>query len=177
MKRLIEHRFFEIWMNNIFVILGTILGVYLAAQSGFEKAIQFELAKSDRDSYYLRKALHDEFVDNLDMIEGWGREFTGGGARKFIGHPEKYKLNTFVWETMKRSSSTFEIPTRILSEIRKYYIATNRNLSKMTATIPERKAVDAMLVDAREAREKILPLIDKDLRILVEKLENYDIEV
>ena len=177
MKQLFEHRSFEMWINNIFVILGTVLGVYLAAQSGFEKAIEFELARSDRESYYLRKALLDEFVDNLDMIERWGTEFTGGGAGKFIGHPEKFKLDAFVWETMKRSSSTFEIPTRILSRIRKYYLNTNQNLTKMTAIVPDRKAVDAMIAETRKARKDILPLMEKDLQLLMERLKEYHIQV
>lgn len=177
MKRLLEHRLFEMSINNLFIIIGTVLGVYLAAQSGFEKAIEFELARSDRDSYYLRKAFMDEFVDNLDMIERWGTEFTGGGARKFIGHPEKYKLNTFVWETMKRSSDTFEIPTQILSKTRRYYLNTNLYLTKMTDIRPERKAVDTMIAETRDTRKGVLPLMERDLQLLEEKLRKYRIEV
>jgi len=50
----------EFWMSHLLIIIGTILGVYLAASVGFEKAIEYELVKSDKDSYYLRSAMQQE---------------------------------------------------------------------------------------------------------------------
>ena len=47
------------------------IGVYLAAQAGFTTALQFEIARSDRDGYYMRRALLDEVKDNLASVDDW----------------------------------------------------------------------------------------------------------
>ena len=58
----------EFWVSHLIIFAGTIIGVYLAASAGLKVAIQFELIKSDRDSYYMRSALLDELKDNTDTI-------------------------------------------------------------------------------------------------------------
>src|SRR6516162_2510309 len=65
----------EFWLSNLFIMASTIIGVYLAAQAGFTTALQFEVARSERDGYYLRRALLDEVKDNLDSVDDWSQSF------------------------------------------------------------------------------------------------------
>jgi hypothetical protein len=62
----------EFWIANLVVMASTIIGVYLAAQAGFKTALQFEVARSERDGFYMRRALLDELKDKLepDFREG-----------------------------------------------------------------------------------------------------------
>jgi hypothetical protein len=46
----------EFWIANLIVMASTVLGVYLAAQAGFTTALQFEVARSESEGYYLRRA-------------------------------------------------------------------------------------------------------------------------
>lgn len=82
----------KFWVSHLIVLFGTVLAVYLAASAGLKTAVQFEVVKSDRDSYYMRSALLDELSDNLDKIQKWGEEYKGGNARKFIGKPDDFVL-------------------------------------------------------------------------------------
>ena len=103
----------EFWFGHILILLATVFAVYLAASAGLKTAVEFELIKSDRDSYYMRSALLDEVRDNAEQMQRWGKEYRGGKARKFIGNPEDFKLDDYIWQTMKDSSGTFEIPSSL----------------------------------------------------------------
>ncbi len=41
----------EFWIANFVVMASTVIGVYLAAQAGFKTALQFEVARSERDGF------------------------------------------------------------------------------------------------------------------------------
>lgn len=64
-----------------------------------------------------------------------------------------------------------------INKVRRYYLNTNMHLTKMTATIPVRKAVDAMIVETRKTKKTILPIMERDLQSLEEKLKKYHINV
>lgn len=65
----------EFWIANFVVMASTIIGVYLAAQAGFKTALQFEVARSERDGFYMRRALLDEVKDNLSSVDDWSQTF------------------------------------------------------------------------------------------------------
>lgn len=65
----------EFWISNLVIMVSTVLGVYLAAQAGYKVALEFEVARGERDGYYMRRALLDELKDNLDTVKAWGEEF------------------------------------------------------------------------------------------------------
>lgn len=169
---------FEFWMSHLLVMLGTIIGVYLAATLGFNKAIEYELVKSDKDSYYLRSAMREELKDNLDNIDVWSKDFLSGQARNYIGKAENYQLEDFVWKTMQDSPSTFEIPNKILTGVRRFYANTRNNLDKMTRkNYAAHGDVKTMQAEAIKIQEVLMPLIEKDIQQLKTKVESYGIDL
>ena len=56
------------WLNQVFLVLSTIFGVYLAAQSGLEQALKFDTYNKMEDNFYLRTSLYDEVKDNAANI-------------------------------------------------------------------------------------------------------------
>jgi len=122
----------------------TVLGVYLAAQAGFKTALQFEIARSERDGFYMRRALLDEVKDNLESVDDWSQSFEkalrnrisdsyflptdswlvywsdkNGWSNAGIA-PDELKMRTFVWETMKQQSITFQLSPQLLSGVRRF---------------------------------------------------------
>lgn len=65
----------EYWVSQLVILLSTVVGVYLAAQAGYRTAIEFEVAREDREGYYLRRALLDEVKSNLRAVEVWSSAF------------------------------------------------------------------------------------------------------
>ena len=46
----------EFWVSNLVIVLSTLLGVYLAAQAGYRTAIDFELARAEREIFHAPRA-------------------------------------------------------------------------------------------------------------------------
>jgi len=168
----------EFWVAQIVIIIATVLGVYLAAQTGFSKAVQFEQLMGDKDGYHLRSALIEEFRDNLDQSEQWGKAFTGGQAQTFFAKGARFEPQTFVWDAMRFSKETFQVPAAGLTGIRRYYRDASANLQRMTqADRDARPAADALLSDTAKARQTILPLLEKDRDAIKQRLEKAGIDL
>ena len=165
----------EFWFSHLIVFAATVFGVYLAASAGLKTAVEFELIKSDRDSYYMRAAFLDELKDNADKMENWGKEYRGGNARKFIGNPADFKLDDFIWLTMRDNPGTFEIPGEILTGVRRYYSAAQATLRKMTGKKPAAKEVDEILTETESFRQDTIVKLEEDVAKLRAKLEDMDI--
>lgn len=167
----------KFWVSHLIILLATVMGVYLAASAGLKSAVQFELIKSDRDSYYMRSALLDELNDNIQNIQGWGAEYEGGGASKFIGHAGEFNLDTYVWTTMQEAAGTFEIPSKVLTGIRRYYTNTDINLNKMTSNDGAAEQVRNMLEQTEALANNVLPFLKQDIENLASKLDKAGIDL
>jgi hypothetical protein len=185
----------EFWVSNLFIMASTIIGVYLAAQAGFSTALQFEIARSDRDGYYMRRALLDEVKDNVAAADEWsaGMEKTlrnrisadyflptdnwvdywseKGGWQSSRIKPDEVKMQTFVWETMKQQTITFQLAPQLLSGVRRYYDAMEGNMKEMLGTDwKSAKAAKAIVEDTKRMREEIIPAFERDIAELRDKL-------
>ena len=167
----------EFWFGHTLILLATVLAVYLAASAGLKTAVEFELIKSDRDSFYMRSALLDEARDNAEQMETWVKEYRGGKARKFIGNPEFFKLDDYIWQTMKDNPGTFEIPSEVLTGVRRYYGLSENTLRHMTGKKPAADKADALLKATESFKSEVLPVLEKDIKKLQDKLEGMDIEL
>jgi hypothetical protein len=178
----------EFWISNVVIMASTILGVYLAASAGYRTALDFEVARSERDGYYMRRALLDEVKDNLDAVDGWTKDFEkalrttisesyflpgdswvtywsdkGGWSNSHM-KPDQLHMTTYVWETMKQQTITFQLTPEILSAVRRYYDAMDGNMKDMVSEDwKAARAAKAILEDTKRMREEILPVFEKDI--------------
>ena len=164
------------WVGHIFIIIATILGVYLAAVAGFEKAIQFELVRSDRDTYYLVTALQTEAQDNIVVLEDFMKRYESNYSEPILHKPFTSK---FIWEGMKYSSSTYEIPYTLLNETKNYY----RNIDRLFKRLDlggarQRKSVFKLIRKENSTFEAdILPKIEEYRNDLKKILSQNNIKV
>lgn len=105
----------QFWLGQIFMILATVLGVYLAAQVGFKQAINYENLIGEKDKYYMTLSLQDEIKDTIKETNQQAYN-----KSKQIGANTLDLPSFYVWETMKRSSETLEIPSGIITGTRRY---------------------------------------------------------
>jgi len=192
----------EFWISNLFIMASTIIGVYLAAQAGFTTAMQFEIARSDRDGYYMRRALLDEVKDNLATVDEWSgtmektlrnrisadyflptdtwADYWGdkGGWSTSRIKPEEVKMTTFVWETMKQQAITFQLAPELLSGVRRYYDSINGNMKDMLGTDwKSGPAAKAILADTKRMRDETVPAFEKDIGELRANLTRVGVPV
>jgi hypothetical protein len=192
----------EFWVANLFLMASTIIGVYLAAQAGFTTAMQFEVARSERDGYYMRRALLDEVKDNLDSVGEWSGAFEktlrnriseqyflpsdtwavywsdkNGWSNAGVA-PDELKMKTFVWETMKQQAITFQLAPELLSAVRRYYESMDGNMKDVLGhEWKAGPAAKAILEDTRRMREEIVPVFERDIAELRESLQARSVPV
>ncbi len=185
----------EFWLSNLFIVASTIIGVYLAAQAGFKTALQFEIARNDRDGYYMRRALLDEVKDNLASVDEWSGSFEkvlrnrisdqyflpsdtwtvywsdkNGWSNAGVA-PDELKMKTFVWETMKQQAITFQLEPALLSAVRRYYDSMDANMKDVLGhEWKAGPAAKAILADTKRMRQEAVPAFEKDIAELRESL-------
>ncbi|NJM34735.1 MAG: hypothetical protein HC850_08515 [Rhodomicrobium sp.] len=168
----------EFWVSNLVIIFSTVLGVYLAAQAGYQTALDFETVRSERESYYLRRALLDELKDNLVQADEMGTKVAEGDWRARGGDASVFKLQSYVWETMKEHDTTFQIPPQILTGIRRYYDKAAANARYMaSADGAGIYGAKSWMKDTQEVREKIVPLLEANIAELRKSLIERDVAV
>jgi hypothetical protein len=166
----------EFWVSNLVIVLSTVLGVYLAAQAGYTTAIDFEQTRNDREGYYMRRALLDEVRDNLDQADQWSDFIINKDGWRYQGNPDAYKLQSYVWETMKEQATTFQLAPAVLTGVRRYYDNASgyaMNLARGQGTAID--AAKAFSADTKKMREQTLPVMEKDIAALKGRLDKRGI--
>jgi hypothetical protein len=192
----------EFWIANLFVMASTIIGVYLAAQAGFATALQFEVARSERDGYYMRRALLDEVKDNLSSVDEWDKTFEKALRNRISDQyflpsdswvaywsdkngwsnagikPDDLKMKTYVWETMKQQTITFQLAPELISAVRRYYDSMDGNMKDILGhEWKAGPAAKAVLEDTKRMREEIVPAFEKDIAELRASLQAKSVPV
>lgn len=117
------------WVGQIFMIIATVVGVYLAAQEGLYQALQFDNLNSKENNYYLQHALADELGDNIIILNTYAALLKDKSPYDIKAHHPM--MNDFVWENMKYSSNALETPSHILSGVRRYNSETTAIINKI----------------------------------------------
>jgi hypothetical protein len=192
----------EFWITNLVVMASTVLGVYLGAQAGLRTALDFEIVRSERDGYFMRRALLDEVKDNLDAVDGWSKAFektlrnrisneyflpsdgwvtywadkNGWSNSRLV--PDEIKMTTYVWETMKQQTITFQLPPELLSAVRRYYDSMESNVKDIRSEDWKAgPAAKAIAGDTKRMRDEVLPAFEKDIAELRQDLISKSIPV
>lgn len=179
-ERLIEQKSQqrEFWIGQMLVILSTIMGVYLAAHEGFKVAIDFEMVRSDIDSYYLRKSMRDELKDNIQNIKEFAHYYRNSERtyNEKKDHVNKPALSLYVWQAMQYNPETTEIPSHILTAVRRYYTKSAQlleNVGRGSIVIASEKLLEETLLIESET----LQIIDDDLVALQESIKKYNVDL
>ncbi|MFL1404258.1 hypothetical protein ACJO2E_02805 [Marinobacter sp. M1N3S26] len=118
------------WISQMFVVAATIIGVYLAAHAGLKQAIIFDSLTSQESSYYLRKSLHDELADNVAALHAYNDDTLSRSPPQSELENNRPVLSRFVWDTMRYSPNTFEIPSPFLTGARRFHLKADEIVRK-----------------------------------------------
>lgn len=121
------------WVSQIAVILSTILGVYLAASEGLKSAVEFHAATGLEKKYFMLSSLKRELENNkLLLLEFSEQNLVLDEEGNPTAHRSMIapKLNSFIWDTMSKSTETLELPFDVLFEVNNFYSQTNSALEQ-----------------------------------------------
>ena len=157
------------WLAQVFLVASTIVGVYLAASVGFDKALQFEVLREDRALYYLLVALREELEDNAGAITATAREAARRGDLGRLATAGR--LQTFVWDTMRESAQTFQVPARVLTGTRRFHARIGLLVEDLTRARISRALFQRRVAgEVARVRGQVLPAIDAELERLRRRL-------
>jgi hypothetical protein len=165
----------EFWIGHFLVMASTVIGVYLAAHSGLESAIEFDSITSDRDNYYLRANLRDEVIYNIEITERIIKTINKLGTFDRRNYP---KFQNYVLDTMKEQSNTLKTPNVILSGTLQFYDGIESlfdERSRHLISYPE--LAEKLRKEIDEYNKKVLSVMDDDLNTLKTRLNKQGIKL
>ncbi|TCK08178.1 hypothetical protein [Marinobacterium mangrovicola] len=164
------------WVGQVFMLIATVLGVYLASQEGLSQAIRFNEIDDMQNNYYLQRSLYDEVSDNVELVRDYVelvKENNPYDLTKF--HPE---LQTYIWDTMRYSKNTLQTPSRFLSDIRRFYAEVNDLVRKGEERTYGRSYFMPKLLEAADKMEQeTLVALDQNLETMKAELAKNEVAV
>ncbi len=121
------------WIGHLFTVVATIVGVYLAATVGFKKALDLEIIRADRGTYYLAASLHSELGANIENIQKYINN-VGDNPHPFKEHFTGIAINTFILDAAKFNDGALEIEPNILQDVSIYYFEVSNAIKTYHAT-------------------------------------------
>ncbi|GAP73931.1 MULTISPECIES: hypothetical protein [Pseudoalteromonas] len=165
------------WLNQVFLVLSTIFGVYLAAQSGLEQAIKFDTYSKMEDNYYLRTSLYDELLDNQRKIQAYAELLAKSPPTSELEF-NKPTLDKYVWHTMQYSPTTLETPSAILSAARRFYSQSEFYIERaLKRKVSARHASEKLGKLATDLEQNTLPYLKRSAQALKQELADNDVQI
>jgi hypothetical protein len=141
------------WISQLCIIVATVLGVFLAANQGFKQAIAYGDIQSDKNNYYLRKSLQNEIAANISHTRGYLKRIERGSLAE---RKAPFKLESFVWDCMRNSPYTLEMPSELLRE--------NNDFHRRVMELYDKIAIgDYSVQKGSERMEELLAHMEKDV--------------
>ena len=164
------------WVSQIFIIIATVVGVYLAAQEGLSQAIKFDALSNMQNNYHLRHALYDEVSDNVEILSHYADTVETVSSNSLVKmHPQ---MGLFVWDNMRYSANALETPSDILSDIRRLYLESEKIISNIeTRHYSVSYGKDQLQNVLSKIKEDILPKLKTNYETLSKELKDNDIAV
>lgn len=170
----------EFWAGQIFTLVATIIGVYLAANSGFNKAIEFDSLQRQRDAYFVQRALYNEFKTNLDSVQVWTQAFNDNAQNnRLYLDKDKYQFSFFLWETMQEGSSIFAVPYDRVEVIASFYERASHLRGVMFSENPfeSPKAAKELEQLAESIRTDFLPSFEASIEKIKDNLNDNGLSI
>lgn len=164
------------WVSQIFIIIATVVGVYLAAQEGLSQAIKFDALSNMQNNYHLRHALYDEVSDNVGILSHYADTVETVSSNSLVKmHPQ---MGLFVWDNMRYSANALETPSDILSDIRRLYLESEKIISNIeTRHYSVSYGKDQLQNVLSKIKEDTLPKLKTNYETLSKELKDNDIAV
>ena len=113
---------------QLFTILATILGVYLAGYVGFQRTLQYDRFVKAEQQANLLTSMHAELKQNTDRLRAFvpALEKTQEGQGVYADWP---RLHLFIWNASAESPTVFATPPQTLAGMQAFYEDINKMLN------------------------------------------------
>jgi hypothetical protein len=154
---------------QFFTILATILGVYLAGYVSFQRTLEYDRFVKAQQRSDLLTATQAELKQNIVRLQKFNERLPAEVGTAVLEWPQ---LRLFIWQAVGRSSSAFDVPPQILTDLQSVYEDLGEMLSNAEAHENFRHLTGSNVYDRTKYKERlsaelkfaetsILPALDK----------------
>ena len=157
--------------GQIFTIIATILGVYLAGYVGFQRTVEHDILVNAQQQSNLLRAMQAEMKNNTERLQSFATvlEKTMDGEPVYREWP---RLHLFIWRASAENPTVFDTPPQTLADMQAFYegigdmlgTAETRNMfrSITSSNIHDRKQfIERFNAQIKTAQTTILPELEK----------------
>lgn len=162
------------WVSQLFILVSTVVGVFLAANQGYQQAVQFENMTSYKENYYLQKSLQYELQDNIAILKELMIRLQD--PNYFGAHNESPNFYSLVWENMKYSKTTLGTPPEFLRLAQQFYrniATTQQKIAKGDISIPSGIKQFQAQIDIIE--QQLIPALEKSTEQIKKELDGTSV--
>jgi hypothetical protein len=117
---------------QVFTILATTFGVYLAGYVGFQRTLEYDRFTKAQQRSDLITAMREELKQNVDRLRKFNERLPAESGTGLSG-TEWPHLRLFVWQAAGRSTSAMDMPPRIMIDVQSLYDDVNDMLNEAEA--------------------------------------------
>jgi hypothetical protein len=110
----------EFFAGQIFTILASVVGVYLAGYVSFQRTLEYDRLTKAQQKSDLLTAAREELKQNVVRLQKFNDRLPAEVGTGVV-NSEWPQLRLFVWQAAGRSSSAFDIPPQILIDMQAFY--------------------------------------------------------
>jgi hypothetical protein len=110
----------EFLAAQFFTILATVVGVYLAGYVGFQRNLEYDRYTKAQQKSDLLTATHEELKENVARLRKFNERLPADVGTS-VTNAEWPRLRLFVWQAAGHSSSAFDIPPQVLTDLQALY--------------------------------------------------------
>jgi len=164
------------WIGHMLMIAATIIGVYLAAQAGLRQAILFDELTGLQRSFHVRTALADELQHNIGELKAYQQNYLNRQLSTQELQQNNPGISHYVWDAMKQSPATLEIPSMFLNGVQRFYQTTSDIIRKSEQRIYAASHGSKLLSEQIQTMEtQIIPALRDSINAIEATLQQQGI--
>jgi len=173
----------EFLAAQFFTILATVVGVYLAGYVGFQRNLEYDRYQKAQQKSDLLTATEEELKQNVARLRKFNDRLpaeVGTG----LSASEWPHLRLFVWQATGHSSSAFDVPPQILTDLQGLYSDLDEMLNDAEAHQDFAHLTQSNVYDRTQFKERlnarlsfaetsILPALDNSIVASEQLIKKY----
>jgi len=169
--------------GQFFTIVGSIVGVYLAGYVSFQRTLEYDRYVKAQQKSDMLTAAREELKQNVVRLQKFNERLPAEVGTGVTGS-EWPHLRLFIWQAAGRSSSAFDIPPKILTDMQALYGDLDLMLSDAEARQNFRSLTQSNVFDRTKFKERltaeltfaetsIVPALDSEIVVSERLVKKY----
>jgi hypothetical protein len=169
--------------GQIFTIIGSVVGIYLAGYVSFQRTLEYDRLVKAQQKSDLLTATREELKQNVVRLQKFNERLPAEVGTGLVGS-EWPHLRLFVWQAAGHSSSAFDIPPQVLTDMQTLYgdldlmlndNEAHQNFRSLTQSnvFDRTKYKERLTTELKLAETSIVPALDNEIAASERVIKKY----